>query len=141
VTEGQRPLKTRVRTPGRSTDLPSANTLRNACDFQPRNSLKPNIQLRSHPSTLSVWNRATPASAVLITGILAHEKFASHAYGSASRGCAFANRRRQDVVKVSPETHKVLLENVRIRVLDVHVKPGEHVAMHSHPAGILYFSK
>src|SRR6266436_761131 len=45
----------------------------------------------------------------------------------------------QDVVKVSPETHKVLLENVRIRVLDVHVKPGEHVAMHSHPAGILYF--
>src|SRR5467141_394484 len=45
----------------------------------------------------------------------------------------------QDVVKVSPETHKVLLENVRIRVLDVHVKPGEHVAMHSHPAGILYY--
>jgi quercetin dioxygenase-like cupin family protein len=45
----------------------------------------------------------------------------------------------QDVVKVSPETHKVLLENARIRVLDVHVKPGEHVAMHSHPAGILYY--
>jgi quercetin dioxygenase-like cupin family protein len=45
----------------------------------------------------------------------------------------------QDVVKVSPETHTVLLENDRIRVLEVHVKPGEHVAMHSHPAGVLYY--
>jgi quercetin dioxygenase-like cupin family protein len=45
----------------------------------------------------------------------------------------------QDVVKVSPETHRVLLENARVRVLDVHVKPGEKVAMHSHPAGILYY--
>ena len=45
----------------------------------------------------------------------------------------------QDVVKVSPETHKVMLENERARVLDVHVKPGEKVGMHSHPAGILYY--
>ena len=45
----------------------------------------------------------------------------------------------QDVVKVSPETHKVLLENEQVRVLDVHVKPGEKVGMHSHPAGILYY--
>jgi beta-alanine degradation protein BauB len=45
----------------------------------------------------------------------------------------------QDVVKVSPETHSVLLENAQVRVLDVHVKPGEKVAMHSHPAGILYY--
>jgi quercetin dioxygenase-like cupin family protein len=45
----------------------------------------------------------------------------------------------QDVVKASPETHTVLLENVRTRILDVHIKPGEHVAMHSHPAGILYY--
>jgi len=30
----------------------------------------------------------------------------------------------QDVVKVS-ETHKVLLENEHVRVLDFHVKPGE----------------
>lgn len=34
----------------------------------------------------------------------------------------------QDVVKVSPETHTVLLENAKVRVLDVHVKPGEKVA-------------
>jgi len=45
----------------------------------------------------------------------------------------------QDVVKVSPETHSILLENAQVRVLDVHVKPGEKVAMHSHPAGILYY--
>jgi len=45
----------------------------------------------------------------------------------------------QDVVKVSPETHSVILENAQVRVLDVHVKPGEKVAMHSHPAGILYY--
>ena len=45
----------------------------------------------------------------------------------------------QDVVKVSPETHKVLLENEHVRVLDVHAKPGEKVAMHSHPASVLYY--
>ena len=44
----------------------------------------------------------------------------------------------QDVVKVS-DTHKVLLENEHVRVMDVHVKPGEKVAMHSHPAGTLYY--
>lgn len=45
----------------------------------------------------------------------------------------------QDVVKVSPETHRVILENEQVRVLDVQVKPGEKVGMHSHPAGILYY--
>ena len=45
----------------------------------------------------------------------------------------------QDVVKVSPETHKVLLENEHVRVLDVHAKPGEKVAMHSHPSSTLYY--
>ena len=45
----------------------------------------------------------------------------------------------QDVVRVSPETHRVLLENDRVRVLAVQAKPGEKVTMHSHPAGILYY--
>lgn len=44
----------------------------------------------------------------------------------------------QDVVKVS-ETHKVLLENEHVRVLDFHVKPGEKVGMHSHPASVVYY--
>ena len=47
--------------------------------------------------------------------------------------------RAQDVAKVSPETHRVLLENENVRVFDVRVKPGEEVGMHSHPAGILYY--
>jgi len=45
----------------------------------------------------------------------------------------------QDVVKVSPETHAILLENERVRVLNVHAKPGEKVGMHSHPASTLYY--
>lgn len=45
----------------------------------------------------------------------------------------------QDAVKVSPETHKVLLENDQVRVLDARMKPGEKVAMHSHPANVVYF--
>ena len=44
----------------------------------------------------------------------------------------------QDPVKVAPETHKVLLENDRVRVLDVRIKPGEKVPMHSHPASVGY---
>jgi|GEM_PF-343278 quercetin dioxygenase-like cupin family protein len=52
---------------------------------------------------------------------------------------ASANRRAQDVVNVSPETHKVLLENEHVRVLDSHAKPGEKVGMHSHPASVLYY--
>jgi len=40
---------------------------------------------------------------------------------------------------VSPETHKVLLENERVRVLGVRVKPGEKIGMHSHPANVVYF--
>ena len=45
----------------------------------------------------------------------------------------------QDPTKVSPETHKVILENERVRVLEVRVKPGEKVPMHSHPANVVYF--
>jgi quercetin dioxygenase-like cupin family protein len=45
----------------------------------------------------------------------------------------------QDVMKISPETHKVLLENDQVRVLEARMKPGEKVAMHSHPANVVYF--
>ena len=34
----------------------------------------------------------------------------------------------QDVVQVSPETHKVLLENEHVRVLDFHAKPSTAAA-------------
>ncbi len=39
----------------------------------------------------------------------------------------------QDVVAVAPDSHKLVLENDQVRVIRVHVKPGEKVAMHSHP--------
>ena len=47
----------------------------------------------------------------------------------------------QDVATVSggPETHKVVLDNAQVRVLDVHVQPGQKVAMHSHPASVVYY--
>ena len=45
----------------------------------------------------------------------------------------------QDVVKVSPETHTVLLESDRVRVLDVRIKPSERVAMHSHPPSVIHY--
>lgn len=47
----------------------------------------------------------------------------------------------QDVTKVAggTETHKVILDNVNVRVLDVHLPPGQKVAMHSHPANVVYY--
>ncbi len=44
----------------------------------------------------------------------------------------------QDVMKVAPESHKVLLENDRVRVLEYRIKPGEKDATHSHPDYIVY---
>ena len=43
----------------------------------------------------------------------------------------------QDMAKVAPNTTKVLLENDRVRVLEVRQKPGEKGAMHSHPASLI----
>jgi len=34
--------------------------------------------------------------------------------------------------------HKVLLENDRVRALEVRIKPGERTGMHSHPASVVY---
>jgi quercetin dioxygenase-like cupin family protein len=46
---------------------------------------------------------------------------------------------RPDAVKVAPDNFKVLLDNDRVRVLDVHTKPGDKIGMHSHPDYIVYF--
>lgn len=37
-----------------------------------------------------------------------------------------------DAVKAAPANHKVLLENERVRVLEVTVQPGEREAVHAH---------
>jgi quercetin dioxygenase-like cupin family protein len=43
-----------------------------------------------------------------------------------------------DIVKISPDIHKVIFENDRIRVLKVTVKPGDTVPMHRNPENINY---
>jgi quercetin dioxygenase-like cupin family protein len=47
----------------------------------------------------------------------------------------------QDVMKVTggPETHKVLLDNDRVRMMDVRIPAEQKVAMHSHPPNTVYF--
>ena len=46
-----------------------------------------------------------------------------------------------DIVKISPDAHHVLFENDAIRVLEVTVKPGARVPMHTNPANVNYIVK
>ena len=45
----------------------------------------------------------------------------------------------QDVIKVAGDSHTVIFENDRVRVLSVHFKPGQVAPMHSHPDNVSYF--
>jgi hypothetical protein len=45
----------------------------------------------------------------------------------------------EDMAKVAPHNTKVLFENDRVRVLETRTKPGEKLAMHSHPPRVNYF--
>lgn len=45
----------------------------------------------------------------------------------------------QDMVKVAPKNTKVLVDNDQVRVIEVSLKPGEKLPMHSHPANVVYF--
>ena len=47
----------------------------------------------------------------------------------------------QDVVKVSPGTSKVVLENQYVRVIEATFKPGAKEPVHTHPAGWYYVTK
>jgi len=42
----------------------------------------------------------------------------------------------QDVAKISPNDVKVLVDNDRVRVLEILYKPGAKEPMHSHPAAV-----
>jgi quercetin dioxygenase-like cupin family protein len=44
----------------------------------------------------------------------------------------------QDMAKVAPNHVKVVLDNDRVRLLDVQFKAGEKLPMHSHPANVVY---
>lgn len=54
--------------------------------------------------------------------------------------CLFMTGRAnaQDPVKVAPGMNKVVVNNAQVRVLDVTLKPGEKMPMHSHPDNVLY---
>lgn len=43
-----------------------------------------------------------------------------------------------DIVAISPDVHQVLFENDTIRMLEVTVKPGAKVPMHTNPENINY---
>ena len=44
----------------------------------------------------------------------------------------------RDPVKLAPDFYKVALENDRVRVLDIRIKPGDKSPEHSHPAYVMY---
>ena len=46
-----------------------------------------------------------------------------------------------DIVKISPDVHRVLFENAAIRVLEVTVQPGAKVPMHTNPENVNYIIK
>ena len=43
---------------------------------------------------------------------------------------------QDDSVKVAPDSYKVSLENDQVRVLEVRIKQGAKVEMHSHPRSV-----
>ena len=43
-----------------------------------------------------------------------------------------------DAVSVAPDVYKVLLENDRVRILEIKTEPGASSELHSHPALALY---
>jgi mannose-6-phosphate isomerase-like protein (cupin superfamily) len=43
-----------------------------------------------------------------------------------------AGANADDLIKVSPNNYKVLLDNDRVRILEYHLKPGEKEKMHTH---------
>jgi quercetin dioxygenase-like cupin family protein len=47
----------------------------------------------------------------------------------------------QDILQVAggAETHKVVLDNDQLRMLDVHIPAGQKIAMHSHPPNTVYY--
>jgi len=38
-----------------------------------------------------------------------------------------------DALQAAPYAYRLLMENERVRVLEIHLKPGEKAPMHNHP--------
>jgi quercetin dioxygenase-like cupin family protein len=45
----------------------------------------------------------------------------------------------QDPAQVSPTIYKLKLENTRVRVLEVHARPGQMSPMHAHPDYVAHY--
>ena len=46
-------------------------------------------------------------------------------------------QKARDVTEVSPDTHRVVLDNANVRVVEIRVAQGQKVPMHSHPAHVV----
>jgi beta-alanine degradation protein BauB len=46
-----------------------------------------------------------------------------------------------DALKAAPEVSTLIMENDRVRVLDIKFKPGQITVMHSHPDHVIYVLK
>ncbi len=46
-----------------------------------------------------------------------------------------------DALKAAPDVYSLLMENERVRVLNVKFKPGQKAVMHSHPDHLIYVLK
>ena len=46
--------------------------------------------------------------------------------------------KKQDPLKVGKNSYKLVMENDRVRVLDLFLKSGDKVAMHYHPDHVIY---
>jgi quercetin dioxygenase-like cupin family protein len=44
----------------------------------------------------------------------------------------------QDAVKTAPNVYRMVTDNPRVRVLEANFKPGDKVAVHSHPDHLFY---
>ena len=47
----------------------------------------------------------------------------------------------QDPTKVGPEIYKSIFENERVRVNEIHFKPGAHIDFHQHPDHVIYWTE
>ena len=45
-----------------------------------------------------------------------------------------------DAPQVAPDVYTVVFENDRVRVLDVHMRPGAKSSRHSHPDYVIYLA-
>ena len=49
-----------------------------------------------------------------------------------------AQAAEDDPVKLAPKNYRVVLNNDKVRVIDVRIKPGQKMPMHSHPDYLVY---